>query len=327
MPASDGEAPRVKRGRAPAAVPRKEKSLGLLCERFCALHAELEPGTELELDSDAAALGVERRRMYDVLGVLESCEIVVRNARRNYAFYGRCRLVSCLLRLRTAKLSSQPFSEEDGEDDESRKDKSLLFLARHVLQLFLAGGEGCVISLDQVAQTLLGDGLDAAKKKTKIRRLYDIANVFTSLALLEKVRDVSVRKPTFRWLGVPEGEEGAAAPPQAEVEAPARKRRTAPAKAPLEPKQPRLQPRARRQAGAVAAQAAEDEEDEEACEAASEPQAAPFLLPLGEVQTTAWSHQNALVNGMLTRFVAVASTVAAASAARGGAAAAGQGTV
>jgi hypothetical protein len=34
-----------------------------------------------------------------------------------------------------------------------------------------------------------------------VRRLYDIANVFTSLELIEKIHLVQTRKPAFKWLG------------------------------------------------------------------------------------------------------------------------------
>ncbi len=38
--------------------------------------------------------------------------------------------------------------------------------------------------------------------KTKVRRLYDICNVLTSLRMIEKVRLPDTSKPAFRWLGV-----------------------------------------------------------------------------------------------------------------------------
>lgn len=39
------------------------------------------------------------------------------------------------------------------------------------------------------------------KLKTKIRRLYDIANVLTSLGLIKKCRSES-KKPAFQWVGL-----------------------------------------------------------------------------------------------------------------------------
>ena len=38
--------------------------------------------------------------------------------------------------------------------------------------------------------------------KTKVRRLYDICNVLTSLRMIEKVKLIATCKPAFKWLGV-----------------------------------------------------------------------------------------------------------------------------
>ena len=37
--------------------------------------------------------------------------------------------------------------------------------------------------------------------KTKVRRLYDIVNVFKSLRLVKKIT-LNTKKPGFKWLGV-----------------------------------------------------------------------------------------------------------------------------
>jgi len=37
--------------------------------------------------------------------------------------------------------------------------------------------------------------------KTKIRRLYDIVNIFKSIGLIQKVR-VENNKPGYKWLGI-----------------------------------------------------------------------------------------------------------------------------
>lgn len=41
---------------------------------------------------------------------------------------------------------------------------------------------------------------DSALVKTKIRRLYDIVNVFKSLGLVQKMH-IPSKKPGFEWLG------------------------------------------------------------------------------------------------------------------------------
>ncbi len=47
-----------------------------------------------------------------------------------------------------------------------------------------------------------GTSADANKLKTKVRRLYDIANILSSMHLLEKTQLPDSRKPAFRWLGI-----------------------------------------------------------------------------------------------------------------------------
>ena len=43
---------------------------------------------------------------------------------------------------------------------------------------------------------------EAQKLKTKIRRLYDIANVLQSIGLIEKTNHTYNKKPAFRWIGI-----------------------------------------------------------------------------------------------------------------------------
>jgi transcription factor E2F7/8 len=38
--------------------------------------------------------------------------------------------------------------------------------------------------------------------KTKVRRLYDIANVLHSLGLIEKCHALKSKKPAFKWIGL-----------------------------------------------------------------------------------------------------------------------------
>ena len=46
------------------------------------------------------------------------------------------------------------------------------------------------------------DSDEAQKLKTKIRRLYDIANVLQSIGLIEKTNQTFNKKPAFRWIGM-----------------------------------------------------------------------------------------------------------------------------
>jgi transcription factor E2F7/8 len=56
---------------------RKAKSLSLLAESFMATFGTA-PGTTVNVDASAAYLGVQRRRIYDVVNVLESVHVMTK---------------------------------------------------------------------------------------------------------------------------------------------------------------------------------------------------------------------------------------------------------
>jgi hypothetical protein len=83
--------------------------------------------------------------------------------------------------------------------------KSMGCLAQKFVMFFLVGHP--IVSLERVASIFLGSGVKPSEKKfkSKVRRLYDIANVLQSLSLVHKVQlssQSSSRKPAFAWRGV-----------------------------------------------------------------------------------------------------------------------------
>nr|AKZ42270.1 transcription factor E2F7 [Castor fiber] len=226
---------------------RKQKSLGLLCQKFLARYPSYPLSTEkttISLDEVAVSLGVERRRIYDIVNVLESLHLVSRVAKNQYGWHGRHSLPKTLktlqrlgeeqkyeeqmayLQQKELDLIDYKFGERrkdgypDSQDQQlldfsepdypsssanSRKDKSLRIMSQKFVMLFLVS-KTKIVTLDVAAKILIEESQDTpdhSKFKTKVRRLYDIANVLTSLALIKKVHvtEERGRKPAFKWIG------------------------------------------------------------------------------------------------------------------------------
>lgn len=79
--------------------------------------------------------------------------------------------------------------------------KSLGNFCQQFIHLFVGWKQ--VISLEEAARQITDDEqINDKALKTKIRRLYDIANVLQSIGLIEKTHMSTNRKPAFRWVGI-----------------------------------------------------------------------------------------------------------------------------
>lgn len=81
-----------------------------------------------------------------------------------------------------------------------KKEKSLGILCKQFIHLFLTWKD--IISLEEAAKQLSKRDIEDQKLKTKIRRLYDIANVLQSIGLIQKTNYPLSKKPAFQWIGI-----------------------------------------------------------------------------------------------------------------------------
>ena len=88
---------------------RRDKSLGLLCSNFVDLYGKFPAKTQiLSLDKAAESLGVERRRIYDIVNILESLEFVKRQRKNTYLWQGGAGLRGTLKRLQRGAVEVWP---------------------------------------------------------------------------------------------------------------------------------------------------------------------------------------------------------------------------
>eukprot|EP01083_Nonionella_stella_P105675 304095_1 len=199
---------------------RKDKSLGVLCTNFILMYMDLQ-GEQFCLDDVAARLGVERRRIYDIVNVLESVDIVSRKGKNNYIWHGFSPVEGALARLRSEadhipmfrRAMGLPIDEStishsqpelSGSQSEvsspsaggGRREKSLSKLSQRFIQLLLLS-KSIVITLDDAANQLIHEGeppkeddppfsRSSQSFKSKVRRLYDIAKCLNGFAAHQK---------------------------------------------------------------------------------------------------------------------------------------------
>ncbi|KAJ7527918.1 hypothetical protein O6H91_16G076200 [Diphasiastrum complanatum] len=213
---------------------RKEKSLALLTDNFFGMFGAVE-GNIISISEAAVHLGVAVRRIYDIANVFETLHIMVRKAKGTYIWLGMSRVSQTIEAFREAALQdcnvtitleeaeagrvrsahqdldvpkeldkqskAIPSLVANGEGD-MREENSMKSLTKRFIQLFFIR-EIQLVYLEEAASTLTGPCQDPPNLKTKVRRLYDIANVLTALSFIEKARTDN-KKAAFRWLGVRE---------------------------------------------------------------------------------------------------------------------------
>ncbi|KAI3848892.1 hypothetical protein MKX03_012024 [Papaver bracteatum] len=222
---------------------RKQKSLGLLCSNFFNLYDD-DDVEFLNLNDAANRLGVERRRMYDIVNVFEAIGVLVKKGKAQYYWRGLGGIANALKEMKEETLNDSLNIHDDGyktlveqntgssseenlnansriralaagsslvkcsssssKNGGTRTGKSLRQLTEEFVKLLLSS-DGKVVALDQAARILLTDASNSSGTRcndSKVRRLYDIANVLSSVGLIEKTYYHSSGRPAFKWLGL-----------------------------------------------------------------------------------------------------------------------------
>jgi uncharacterized protein YcfJ len=78
---------------APPLIKRKDKSLGVLCVNFMHRYDQMKVENpheipEVSIDEAASKLSVEKRRIYDIINILEAIEVVSRKCKNTYNWHG-----------------------------------------------------------------------------------------------------------------------------------------------------------------------------------------------------------------------------------------------
>lgn len=250
-----------------ASYSRKDKALGLLAQRLIHMYQNPEAGPQspnnshvvslpplLSVDKTAAHLSVERRRIYDIVNILEALDVVSKKCKNMYWWHGLEVLETTFKNIQMHAITSEEFrldAEKNGmrptnkvddgaknnhieESDssqsyllsvkaalesESNKKKSnkkvtpeknsfgsLGQLTKKFISLYMIGYDA--LSLGEATERLLGFEVESNENddvgfesmstthrkretevkgwKTKVRRLYDIANVLSSMGIIDK---------------------------------------------------------------------------------------------------------------------------------------------
>jgi hypothetical protein len=189
---------------------RNGNSLKKICTTILKLYHNKED-LEIYLNEFSMNLNIERRRIYDIINILEALDIVVKKSKNVY-IWKNVSLFTTKLKILSAAGNSLADTLKlfyfESRPMTSKK-KMLTYLTLKVLKLFYTTKP--ILSFNEImkiceehyssVQTQLAFlRQDEFESKNRIRRLYDIINVFKALGLIIKISNKTDKK-IYVWKG------------------------------------------------------------------------------------------------------------------------------
>jgi len=144
-------------------------------------------------------LDVEKRRIYDVVNILEAFKVIFRTEKNCYQWCGLDSIKDTISKYEAGQPVRTSPEVQKLFKAKGNKKKMLTDLSGAFIKFFLKRKQ--TVTLEDAAEVFCEPNASASKIKTKVRRLYDISNVFLALGIVEKTFRAS-RKPAFTWIGL-----------------------------------------------------------------------------------------------------------------------------
>ena len=155
--------------------------------------------------------GKENHDINSQSGMIEPLPLEAAGGLADGASYVSSQMLPSFIELQSdeeeAEMYRQMAKANGGKMKKYKKEKSLGILCQQFIHLFVTWKH--VLSLEEAAKKISfcesPDQVEEQREqklKTKIRRLYDIANVLQSIGLIEKCHAINSKKPAFKWIGL-----------------------------------------------------------------------------------------------------------------------------
>lgn len=185
---------------------KRDSSLKYICLKLLTEYVD-KTEVEIHLNEFSVKTGVERRRIYDIVNILEGFDVFIKKAKNVYVWKG---LDAFIMKL---KVIDSMICDENKDFKVFRfektpitsKKKSLTYLSIRFLKSFCTMGQGLGFKTvvkrfaDELNKNKRGSD-DQFEDKNVVRRLYDIVNVFKALGLISK-QATDNGKLDFCWRG------------------------------------------------------------------------------------------------------------------------------